>query len=247
MDSICRFKLWPLALLAAGLMLAFGAQWLGSGAGGPRKVTPPLASLLPRELPGWQVSDHPLGESQEERSAVSEALNYNDAVFRLYRRGSEAFTVYLRPLGARPHVAPADCHPHPRCVLEGWWMEDRPDLAQRPGVGAYTEAETVTMLETRSDLMSGQFRGFQNKNNLQNLLWWHIYGGQIYNYDTRFVPPWYAMFTDLLNHGLNQRSEQWFVRIGSTVPYSALWSDPGFQKVIQQLTDDCLRQPAGKL
>jgi hypothetical protein len=132
------------------------------------------------------------------------------------------------------------------CWKGGGW-EDRPDLAQRPGVGAYTEAETVTMLETRSDLMSGQFRVFQNKNNLQNLLWWHIYGGQIYNYDTRFVPPWYAMFTDLLNHGLNQRSEQWFVRIGSTVPYSALWSDPGFQKVIQQLTDDCLRQPAGKL
>ena len=132
------------------------------------------------------------------------------------------------------------------CWKGGGW-EDRPDLEKRPGVGAYTEAETVALLEAKAGLMAGQFRIFQNKNNVQNLLWWHIYGGEIYNYDTHWTPPWFAMFTDLLNHGLNQRSEQWFVRIGSTEPYSALWSDPGFQQVIHQLTDDCLRQPAAKM
>jgi hypothetical protein len=240
-------KAWPLALLAFGLTLAFFVQWLGARAAGATPVTAPLNTLLPRELPGWQVSDHPLAESEEERSTVSETLNYNDAIFRLYRRGSEAFAVYFahwNPGRMSPRLIAA--HTPDVCWMGAGW-EDRPELEKRAGVGAYTEAETVALLEARAGLMAGQFRVFKNKNNVQNLLWWHIYGGEIYNYDTHFAAPWYAMFTDLLNHGLNQRSEQWFVRIGSTEPYSALWSDPGFQQVIRQLADDCLRQPAGKL
>jgi hypothetical protein len=115
------------------------------------------------------------------------------------------------------------------------WVRNA-DKEQQPGVGGESEAASVRNLETMAGLAPGQFRIFELRNEVQHVLFWHVNGDEILNYGTGYSAPWYAMFTDLLKHGLSQRREQWFVRISSNVPFSVLGKDTGFQFVLARLT-----------
>ncbi len=235
---------WLPLLLATGLVLAVGLQWLGGRADRNYQPPPPLATLLPKAITGWQAVDRPLAASEEESAMISEVLNYDDAVFRVYQRGTELFTVYAA------HWAPGRMSPRlvathtPDVCWAGNGWERQRDAEQQPLPGGLSESEAVPPLQAKAGLLPAQFRIFQRSDKtVQHLIFWHIYGGEILNYDTQYAPPWWAMFTDLAKNGLAQRKEQWFVRIGSSVPYPALWADAGFQQVIAQLAKMCLQAP----
>ena len=53
--------------------------------------------------------------------------------------------------------------------------------------------------------------------NAQHVLFWHIHNGHIVSYDIAGIPPWWASLSDLWKEGLNQRGEQFFIRISSNL------------------------------
>ena len=232
-------------LLAAGLVLAVGLQWLGGRADPNYVPPPPLASLLPKAITGWEAVDQPLAASEEERAMVSELLNYNDAVFRVYRRGTQQFTVYAAhwdPGRMSPRLVAS--HTPDVCWAGNGWVR-LPEMEKKPDAGGDTEGAQLVRLEARAGLQPAQFRVFQNSDSVQHLIFWHIHGREGLSYDTEYAPPWWAMFSDLAKNGLAQRKEQWFIRISATVPYPVLWDDPGFQQVITQLARMALQKPSG--
>jgi hypothetical protein len=236
MTTLGKFKRGLPALLAAGLGLAVGLQWFG-GRADPHYVPPlPLATLLPKSIVGWEAVDQPLAASEEERAMVAELLNYNDAVFRVYRRGSELFTVYAAhwdPGQMSPRLVAS--HTPDVCWDGNGWARVR-ELEKQPLAGGGSEAEQVVQRIAQTGLPTAQFRVFKKNEIVQHLLFWHIHGREVISYDTEYAPPWWAMFSDLAKNGLAQRKEQWFIRIGSSVPYPALWADPGFQQVLAHLS-----------
>jgi hypothetical protein len=54
-----------------------------------------LASQLSSELDGWTVKNEALGPNEFIQSAVERTLNYDDYVYRIYRRGNREFSVYI--------------------------------------------------------------------------------------------------------------------------------------------------------
>ncbi|MEI6861851.1 MAG: exosortase-associated EpsI family protein [Verrucomicrobiota bacterium] len=238
-----KFKTLLPMVLAAGLILAVGLQWFGGRADPNYVPPPPLASLLPKTVAGWEVSDQPLASSEEERTMVSELLNYNDAVFRIYRRGPDQFTVYAAhwdPGRMSPRLVAS--HTPDVCWAGNGWERLR-EVEKQPLANGESEAAQLVRLEAKAGLQPAQFRVFQNKVGMQHLVFWHIHGRDVLSYDTEYAPPWWAMFTDLAKNGLAQRKEQWFIRIGSNVPYPGLWDDPGFQQVLAQLAKMGLQKP----
>jgi hypothetical protein len=236
---------WLVPVLAAGLVLAFVIQWLGARANsGPYTPPPSLAKILPENPAGWTSLDKPIAESEELKAAVQEALNYDDAIFRIYQRNGEFFAVYAahwRP-GKMSKKSIATHTPDVCWVGNGWNREK--DAEQRPLAGGPSEAEQVRDAQVKAGLLPAQFRIFSGENRAtQHLVFWHINGGKAISYDTGQEPPWYAMFSDLATEGLAQRKEQWFVRIGASVPLPQLWADPGFQQVLDELAKECLRAP----
>ena len=248
MSTKSRAKTWLFALLGAGLAAAIVLQWLGARAnGGSYTPPPPLAKILPADLAGWASHDRPIAESEEERAAVSEALNYDDAIFRVYQRGGEFFAVYIAHWapGKMPKKSIAT-HTPDVCWAGNGWARQR-DEERRPLADGESEADAVRRAVAAAGLMPAQFRIFAGDGTTpratQHLVFWHVYGGAAISYDTGKEPPWYAWMSDLNKDGLGQRKEQWFVRIGSSLPYPQLWADPGFQQVLADLRQACLRPP----
>jgi len=47
----------------------------------------------------------------------------------------------------------------------------------------------------------------------EHVLFWHLVGEEPVSYETQKQPPWYATLGDVMRRGINQRQEQFFIRV----------------------------------
>ena len=75
------------------------------------------------------------------------------------------------------------------------------------------------------------------------VIFWHLVGDGLYVFEAEGfeydlwskIERGLMVFTDLPKYGLNQRQEQFFIRVASTTPFSELWHDEEFQAIIKTL------------
>jgi hypothetical protein len=243
-----RGRPWLVAALGAMLALAVFLQWLGSMGGGAPAETRKVAEILPVVVQGWESVDKDLADSPGEKAAQSELLNYDDAVFRVYspsERGSASFAIYLahwNPGRMSPRLVAG--HTPDVCWPAAGWVRQPAEEGLAGGDGQ-TENVAVSQMLSAAGLPPGQFRVFELQGDTEHLVFWHVFGDELVNYDTTSAPPWYAMFSDLFKRGLNQRREQWFIRISSPEPLSRLGRDAGFQAVLAKLREAGLGKVPG--
>ena len=190
----------------------------------PALVRPPLAEILPSKLERWRVSDEPIAETAEMKKAVGELLNFDEAVFRVYRRGGRQFDVYAaywRP-GKMSERLVAGHSPDVCWVAAGWKMVSR-------------ESAPATIAGCALLPVGGQYRVFNDTRGVPRWVsFWHLAGGRKVDYGSASgVPPWWTVFSDLAERGLNQRGSQYFVRVSSNVAWSELADDAEFRAVMQ--------------
>lgn len=210
--------------VAGGLLaLALILQIIPKPTGAEVKRDVPLEDVLPRSLAGWFVEDRPIADTEIMQNAVGEILNFDEAIFRAYKRGGIEFSVYLAywEPGKMSHRLVAGHTPDVCWVAAGWKCT------------ALEFGRTKTF--AGQDLAPAQWRIFEGSNTIQHVLYWHFSGTELIHYDRAGPPPISAVFRDLFNKGLNQRLEQYFIRISSNVPFEEIWNDPGFQAVIDSL------------
>lgn len=192
----------------AVLLFAMGLLWRGHSqikAKHPGKT----GDLIPAAagLSGWSVKDAPIADTPEMQRRVDDVLNYDDASYRIYTRGDLRISVYLaywRPgkmlVRSIAHHTPDVCW-----TLAGWECIERNTLKsgdQRMGVGVgHTE-----------------HRVFKAHGQTEHVVFWHIAGDQIISYQTGAKPPWHATLTDTFKWGLEQKQEQFFLRVSSNQP-----------------------------
>lgn len=217
----------PVLVAAAGLVLisAVGVQFF-SAAPPVATLHAPLEKLVPRDLPGWSVRDVPLADTAEGRNAVQGILRYDDFISRSYRRGPTEVTLYIA-YWAPDRVPPrlVGRHTPDRCWIQnGWTCDSRTRAVVLPGTNG------APLQPAEAGVYS-----FSNQATL-HVAFWHLVGGKAYAYgpeqsDMVALAP----LTDLKTFGLNQRQEQFFIRIASNEKLEAFWTDPAFQKLLRSI------------
>lgn len=165
----------------------------------------PLYNLLPKTIEGWTVKDQPIAETEEMKKAVGEVLNYDDAIFRTYTQGSTSIAVYVaywKPGKMSPRLIAA--HTPDVCWIGAGWKCTARDFAYQVNYPEHL-------------VHQAQAGTYEIAGNAQHVLFWHIHNGHIVSYDIAGIPPWWASLSDLWKEGLNQRGEQFFIRISSNL------------------------------
>lgn len=218
--SLLLFSIAALLLVAAT-----GVQFYEAHTAEPSVPHSPLRQTLPLELPGWTSRDLPLAETEETRNAVESILQFDDYFSRSYRSGSTEITLYVaywRPDRMPPRLVGR--HTPDRCwILNGWNCESRNRGVLLAGThGLLKPAETGTY-------------AFKKQARL-HVAFWHLVGSEVYAYgpeQSDMVV--FAPLKDLRTFGLNQRKEQYFIRLASNVPLNQIWPNPGFRQLLAGL------------
>lgn len=184
-----------------------------------------LNDKIPSELPGWEIRDLPLAESEEMQNRVEGILNYSEALFREYRRGDTEFSVYIgywEP--RRMPIRLVQAHTPDICwVRNGWEVKDMEESLQLTCQG-------MPLMPTESRIMGRDAFTI-------HVYYWHVVGEDIYV--NRIIGTWDRLdpIKSLFRFGLHQQQEQFFIRISSNRPLAEIWNDPDIQTIVAGLAD----------
>ncbi len=189
------------------LVTAVGLLLFGSTLSPESRSSISVLGLLPDPPPGWILEQRSLADSPEMRQKVGEILNFDDAVFVDYRSPrSDRLSVYIAYWGAgRMSIKDVARHTPDVCWVEnGWKLEAASHLS--------------TWTDVTGSIPIAESRVFSVGGTREHVLFWHVVGRQAVSYGTIGRPPWYAMLADIWRDGMNQREEQFFIRLSSARP-----------------------------
>jgi hypothetical protein len=183
-----------------------------------------LVDLLPPPPAGWTMETRSIADTPEMKAAVDELLNYDDGIFVDYTNGADRLSVYIaywKP-GKMSHRLVAAHTPDVCWVGNGWKKEN---------------SETVTglMKETGEPLPPAEGRRFTIKGTPEHVWFWHLVGQEAKSYGTGYSAPWYAALTDLWEKGLQQRQEQFFIRLSSREAMTSKALQPVLPALLERL------------
>ncbi|MGE9293099.1 MAG: exosortase C-terminal domain/associated protein EpsI [Puniceicoccales bacterium] len=191
-----------------------------------------LSTAVPSELPGWTIEDHELADSEEMQDRVEEILQFTQALFRSYRKGDTEIAVYIAYWEPRTMpVRMVQAHTPDICwVRNGWEVEDSEFSVQLDAEGM--------------PLKPAEFRIMTKDPALQYVYYWHTVGDRIYV--NRIVGTWdrWDPIKSLFKFGLNQRREQFFIRLSSNHPFEEIWDNPDFQLILKDLAKLAIKEDA---
>jgi hypothetical protein len=179
-----------------------------------------LLSELPAVVEGWVVKDMPIASSVEMQKAVSELLNYDEAIFREYSKNGKTLTVYAaywRPYRFHPRLI--SVHTPDICwVGNGWTMK-----STNSNYG-------VSLSEGRA--WHAQERVFEVGGSQMNVIYWHILDGRLSGYAEGSNSIQTSFLKELLNDLKHGAGEQFFIRISSPQPWASWVDDPLYRQIL---------------
>ncbi|HEY4249438.1 MAG TPA: exosortase/archaeosortase family protein [Lacunisphaera sp.] len=194
--------------------LALGAFYFAESrpAKDVRKPMPDLASLLPVEASGWEVT------TARDLHQFSSVLQTTHLIERTYvRRKADGqpvqFTIYVAywPAG-QTTVSRVASHTPDACWPGSGWVA-KPVNDSR---------EVLAIADVR--LYPAEHRFFQNGAVAQNVWFWHVYDGQPINYRDPYSVP--ALLELAWKYGFRHQGDQCFIRISSNQPWSGIANEP---------------------
>lgn len=223
----------PLFVLVAAVAVQFATVF--------REVPSPrpahLNQFVAQSPEGWRAREVPLGPNEFLEGQVGKILNFDEAVHREYSRGAVTFAVYAAYWGAgRMPTRLVASHTPDRCWTENGWTCLEMRFKEPHSVGGVA-------------LQPAEWRLFRSPGgDNTNVLFWHLVDGRIYDFGSRFtqVPDPVRWWEDAIRQAFRGSSEQYFVRVTSNVPFTEIWDDPGFQRVMRGLADLGLAQKEAK-
>ncbi len=224
-DAPRRSARWILLAAAALLVGALLLQVWVSLNRAPVVAVPygALADLLPKALPGVVVRDEAIADTEEMKKAVAELLNYDDAIFRHYEWGGKRLSVYIARWapGKMSHRLVTSHNPDVCWPVSGW----------ERSYGFEKTPAALDAVLTREGVTPGTNRLFTKGPVSQYTVFWHRIGDTFSSFGEDGAPPWWALFGDIWRYGLDQRREQYFIRISCTVPLEQVWELPLIEPV----------------
>ena len=230
--------------LAALLGLAVGVIILGHTITPSRNFQGALPETFPTaaQLPEWKTQFLPVAESVEMQRAVEEMLNFNQATFARYTRGSvevSLYAAYWAP-GKMSHRLIAGHTPDVCWVGAGWERVEARQTSLREsgirmGAAAASPVDRLTLAGT-----PWEYRKFTVPGRTEDVIFLHLVGGRAMSYGVHGAPPWYSVLQDIWARGLRQREEQFFVRISGNRPLPELLATEPVRLFLQQFEQEAI-------
>lgn len=196
-----------------------------------------LANIVPAELPGWKIRDMDMADSPESSARITDFLNFDDALFRVFEKGDTFVGLYIAYwTPGKASYRWAGAHTPDTCwVQNGWTRTDREhSIPFRAESTAFEPAE---------------FGVYEKAGNAQKVYFWHLVGGEAFGYEQQGGHNIFAALIDIKQHGLNLRQEQFFIRLSSNKSVETLKQMEGFNDILESLKDLGLnqKQPAPQI
>lgn len=169
------------------------------------------------------MEELPLGQTEEVVNAVESRLRFDDVLSRVYTNGNTQVGLYIAywEPGKMP-VRLVGVHTPDTCWIQnGWTCTERESNVAKQVAG--------------QPLKPGEFGIYETEYHRQHVLFWHIVGSRIHTYEQQGMHALNAAFQDIRQYGLNQRQEQYFIRISSNRPFAEIWDDPGFAQLMEDV------------
>jgi len=200
----------------------------------PRRFTGKIAENLPRHLAGWTQRDIPVGETGAAAANVQGILNFSQVGQVLYTHGDLqvlVYAAYWEP--GKVSVVDAGSHNPDSCWVNNGCVRTERKYA----VPATVEGRKMVPYEYGTYLPPS--------GSLQHVAFWHLVNGQPNRYEAQEAG-WRdgllgrlerlpLLLKDFREYGLNQKSEQIFLRISSPLPFDDLLSKPEFRALLIEL------------
>lgn len=189
-----------------------------------------LDDLISTHLPGWTMEELPLGQTEEVVNAVENTLRFDDVISRVYTSGLNQVGIYIAywEPGKVP-VRMIGVHTPDTCWIQNGWSCTERESNLRHNIGG-------------KELKPAEWGIFETEQHRQHVLFWHLVGARVHTYEQQGLHSLTAAFQDMLQYGLNQRQEQYFIRISSNRPFGEIWDDPGFIQLMQDIGELGLTQ-----
>lgn len=181
----------------------------------------PLSEVIPSEMPGWEIKDMDMAESPESSARISDFLNFDDALFRIFQNGDAFVGLYIAYwTPGKASYRWAGAHTPDTCwVKSGWEREDR-DYSVPFTCPGYT-------------FEPAEFGIYSKDGQAQNVYFWHLVGGEAFGYTQKDDASIFGALEDIQHHGLNLRKEQFFIRLSSNKDLETLKAMPGFNAILE--------------
>lgn len=182
-----------------------------------------LADIVPETLAGWRIKDLDMAESPESSARISDFLNFDDALFRVFEKENVYVGLYIAYwTPGKASYRWAGAHTPDTCwVLNGWTRTDREYSIP------FTTKETA--------LEPAEFGIYEKDGNAQTVYFWHLVGGRAFGYKQLGGHNIFAALEDIKQHGLNLRQEQFFIRLSSNKGIEELKEINGFDEILSSL------------
>ncbi len=190
----------------------------------PRRFTGKLSEALPREAGGWVRRDIPIGASSASAASVQGILNFSQAAQAEYSKGSKRILIYVaywEP--GKVSVVDAGSHNPDSCWVNNGCVR----TARQFAVAGQVAGRAMIPYEYGQYLVpqAGQ----------QNVAFWHLVNGEPNRYEAQ-AAGWRdgligrlerlpLLWKDIRLYGINQKSEQMFIRISSSIGITEMLND----------------------
>ncbi len=190
----------------------------------PISLSEPISEILPKEIDGWSYIDFDLATSAESSDRIASFLNFDDSLYRVYKKGKIRVGVYVAYwTPGKVSYRWAGAHTPDTCwVVNGWTRLDR----------EYSIPFQVNDIK----LKNAEFGIYKKDRAVENVYFWHLVGGEPFGYAQKEIPNIFGALIDIQKYGLNLRQEQFFIRISSNENLESLKRTEGFDLIIKELS-----------
>ena len=184
-----------------------------------------LSDIVPEELNGWKIIDQDMAESPESSERISDFLNFDDALFRIFKKGDSFVGLYIAYwLPGKASYRWAGAHTPDTCwVQNGWTRLDR--------------KYCIPFQNEETPFQPAEFGIYEKDGSTQNVYFWHLVGGEAFGYEQEGGHNIFAALLDIKKHGLNLRDEQFFIRLSSNKKIEELKKIGGFNQILDSLNE----------
>ncbi len=182
-----------------------------------------LAEVVPEDLNGWSIKDLDMAESPESSARITDFLNFDDALFRVFEKGDTFVGLYIAYwTPGKASYRWAGAHTPDTCwVQNGWTRTDR-----EYGIPFNNQA---------TEFEPAEFGVYEKNGSAQNVYFWHLVGGEAFSYKQQGGHNIFAALLDIKKYGLNLRDEQFFIRLSSNKTIDQLKEIEGFDAILDSL------------
>ena len=184
-----------------------------------------LSDIVPEELNGWKIIDQDMAESPESSERISDFLNFDDALFRIFKKGDTFVGLYIAYwLPGKASYRWAGAHTPDTCwVQNGWTRLDR--------------KYCIPFQNEETPFQPAEFGVYEKDGSTQNVYFWHLVGGEAFGYEQEGGHNIFAALLDIKKYGLNLRNEQFFIRLSSNKKIEELKKVEGFNQILDSLNE----------